>query len=373
MEQSEYSAIRNEDGQLVGALRSADGAKIPLDDKQLGAWIEGQPQGNWAEYVVPAEGHVFQEIEDLIRYCKEAGILLCANGQASGAARLAYSSAATYHEHGYLMRLERAVAGGEGSTSADGLAGVSSNVWVTRKLYHQFDSELLDEKGTVRRLSTWPIRRSFVYIDVSDFSQYRGGEQALIITSLVSIVFNRSYWNNPFAAFGRCDLEAMLCIGDGYIFVFRDSLAATCFAAWLAELVELLVARKGVPIEFHFRIGVHVGPVLCFWDWGRGVQVGTDETYGYSGGDWNYIGDGINGGQRVLAAIGKETDDVLFLSGEVRQELLARDDGSDPCRKVLNSLRNKGRRADKHGKLWRVYEVNHSDLCGSECTGCVMP
>src|SRR5271165_6955514 len=55
MEQPEYRAIRNEDGQLVCAIRTADGAQIPLDDKQLGAWIEGQPPESWAEYVVPAD------------------------------------------------------------------------------------------------------------------------------------------------------------------------------------------------------------------------------------------------------------------------------------------------------------------------------
>ena len=50
------------------------------------------------------------------------------------------------------------------------------------------------------------------------------------------------------------------------------------------------------------------GPVYTFWDTGRGA--------------WNYIGEGINGGNRVLGVIGKDQDDVVFVSAEVRQELI---------------------------------------------------
>src|SRR5439155_21171504 len=99
----------------------------------------------------------------------------------------------------------------------------------------------------------------------------------------------------------RQGLEAQICIGDGYIYVFSEPDRAAYFAGCLAYLIELQVARERLPIDFHFRIGVHVGPVFCFWDPDRDK--------------WNYIGDGINGGQRVLAAIGKEKDDVVYVSG----------------------------------------------------------
>ena len=77
----------------------------------------------------------------------------------------------------------------------------------------------------------------------------------------------------------------MLCIGDGYIFVFDDSVSATYFAAFLAQLVESMISNKRI-VEFHFRMGVHVGKVFGFYDIGRD--------------GWNYVGDGINGGNRVL-------------------------------------------------------------------------
>ena len=95
-----------------------------------------------------------------------------------------------------------------------------------------------------------------------------------------------------------------------------------------------------------------LGLVRTFWDPGRR--------------DWNYIGDGINGGQRVLSAIGKDADDVVFVSGQVRQRVLGGALGADahtePGRSVITHLQNRGRRLDKHGYPWRVYQLNHSSL-----------
>lgn len=57
-----------------------------------------------------------------------------------------------------------------------------------------------------------------------------------------------------------------MCIGDGYIFVFREAMEATYFAAYLAHLIEVMVANRQLPVNFHFRMGVHVGPVYTFWE-----------------------------------------------------------------------------------------------------------
>jgi class 3 adenylate cyclase len=111
-------------------------------------------------------------------------------------------------------------------------------------------------------------------------------------------------------------------------------------------VIEVMVAKRIVPVEFHFRMGVHVGLVYCFWDAGRN--------------GWNYAGSGINGGSRVLSAIGKDTDDVLFISAEVRQQIIAANDQTSVFRDLIANLHNRGRRNDKHGNSWRVYEVNHT-------------
>jgi len=230
--------------------------------------------------------------------------------------------------------------------------------------------ELADEGSEARRLSSWPIDRCFVYLDVSDFSQQRPGQQSLIIRSIISMARNWTYWNRGFALAAYLAVEAMLCIGDGYIFVLKEPKHGAYFAAYLATLVEERVARGLEPVEFHFRIGVHFGPVYCFWDWGRGgaedVQkplIHPETMDRNERGDWNFIGEGINGGQRVLAAAGKDTDDVLFISGQVRSKLMAEADGIHECRPILDFLVNRGRHADKHGRRWRLYEVNHPRAC----------
>jgi class 3 adenylate cyclase len=139
-------------------------------------------------------------------------------------------------------------------------------------------------------------------------------------------------------------LEASLCIGDGYIYVFKAAKAATEFAAWLAHEIETRVAKKSLPVEFHFRIGVHIGPVFRFWDPGRE--------------DWNYIGDGINGGNRVLNAMGKDTDDVVFVSSAIHDQLIA-EHGTETTDNLLRqAMRSRGRHTDKQGKRWRIYELH---------------
>jgi class 3 adenylate cyclase len=184
---------------------------------------------------------------------------------------------------------------------------------VTLELLEQLGPLLADDTHELRRRSTWPIERAFVYLDVSDFSKFASGHQLLVVASLVKLL-DEENWNYGDGKWARQDLEAQLCIGDGYVYVFKDAEKATVFAGYLAQLIEQGVASNIIP-EFHFRIGVHVGKARCFWDPGRK--------------DWNYVGDGINGGSRVVAVIGKEMDDVVFVSAEVRQKIMAKATGRD--------------------------------------------
>ena len=95
-----------------------------------------------------------------------------------------------------------------------------------------------------------------------------------------------------------------------------------------------------------------MGPVYLFWDPGRK--------------DWNYIGEGINGGMRVLEAVGKEKDDVVFISGEVREQLQAGFRQGGYGLLIKSCLQNRGRRQDKHKEYRRVYELSHTQLCGKD-------
>lgn len=214
-----------------------------------------------------------------------------------------------------------------------GLVRTASGFVVTEDLYQRLCKDIQVETSEIRRYSTRPISRTFVFVDVSGFSQMPSGVQLLVVIALVRLSNARSGEVKP--------PEAELCIGDGYIYVFEDALNAVLFSADLATRIEDEVATEKAP-EFHFRIGIHSGPVRWFWDPGRR--------------DWNYIGDGINGAQRVLGAIGKDTDDVVFASAEVRQSILI---GRERER-LIAAFDNKGRVKDKHGDYWRVYRINHS-------------
>jgi hypothetical protein len=320
------------------------------------------------------KGMILVTASEVIDSCKKDGTRLFVDEEAEGCV-LQGKVEATDEKHGPLVRLWKAVARHDTNflePGNPGFAAVKSVLLVPQEVHKSLSDQLANDCSDIRRLSTWPITRCFVYVDVSDFSQHLPGQQALIIGSLVSMVRSWRYWNG-FALRSWQELEAMLCIGDGYIFVLKDAAHATWFAAHLAQLIEVRVARQLVPVEFHFRMGVHVGEVYCFWDWGRGGHEGADMVVERPGewqrtelGNWNYIGDGINGGQRVLAAVGKETDDVLFISGQVRKNLTAKDEGDAPHRMILDCLLNRGRKTDKHNKFWRVYEVNHGGLCGDK-------
>ena len=220
-----------------------------------------------------------------------------------------------------------------GVDDGSGLAGVPSDLVVSDQLYTQLCEIIRDEISDVCRYSSRPIVRAFVYVDISDFSKMPDGIQLLVVLALVRIAEATMH------SIGQA--EAALCIGDGYIYVWNEAIGATRFAANLANEIERSVAAGAAP-DFHFRIGVHVGPVRWFLDPGRN--------------DWNYTGSGINGGNRVLSAIGKETDDVVFVSSEVRRAI-AKDNEKGL---LLQAMHNRGRRKDKHDNPWRVYELNHA-------------
>jgi hypothetical protein len=117
----------------------------------------------------------------------------------------------------------------------------------------------------------------------------------------------------------------------------------------VADLIERLIASDRL-IEFHFRISVHVGPVYRFWDRFAG---------GGKEGRWNYIGEGITEGERVLSAIGKDKDDIVYLSASTRKKIRAEREHNSPYN-ATPWLQNRGRQEDKHKKLRGVYEINHT-------------
>jgi class 3 adenylate cyclase len=363
-----YEATRDASGDTESIRRSEDGTAVPIDpDNQqfcdFLTWAAESPNRTshqWVmDYGLPPDGRFFGEVEPLISECKRRGILLATDGRTIQIDRdldielshfkLSPGRPVPKRPVWRFFAITRAKA------ASVGIEAEAIHTWVSEGLLERLFEELQKPDSDTRRVSAWAVEKTFLFVDVSDFSRHLAVHQALIINSLISTAAGD--FSQPLHWIGAADdLEASLCIGDGYIFVFRHPGYATVFAARLAARIETMMAKRSLPVEFHFRMGIHTGPVFRFWDPGRQ--------------GWNYIGDGINGGQRVLSAIGKDTDDVVFVSDRVRQCIVAGPPESIPYKVkwksdfphegILAQLQNRGRRADKHGNLWRVYEVNHT-------------
>jgi hypothetical protein len=223
----------------------------------------------------------------------------------------------------------------------DGVIGAPGHVWMTEDLRVEVEKELAkSSENETQWFSSKRFERTFVYLDISDFSKYPAGQETLILGAIIHLLRAPHYWRMLCNTY-----EFAFCIGDGYIFAFHNAVTAVEFAAQLARLIDEHVANKVFSVPFHFRIGIHTGLVYRFWDIGRD--------------GWNYIGDGINGGNRVLAAAGKAVDDVIYLSDAVRNELLKANDGTSGIGGLIGALTNKGRHKDKHDNPWRIYELNY--------------
>jgi class 3 adenylate cyclase len=340
--------------QTDGAVTEAVGGPFSVTDdgpelQELRTWYSGRFQRPFDPHLrLPPESHVFLHPEPLVDFCKKAGFLLhCLPPGDFTAGDPIYPDNPL---RALFMTWARKGVPGQ-SDNQQGTTPHSLDWWVPPEVLEVLNQALRDEGSSVRRVSSWPIVRTFVYLDISDFSKFSPLEEALVINSLVWLVDQGQFWLGDAAGLpGK--IEARMCIGDGYIFVFREAMEATYFAAYLAHLIEVAAANDRLPVSFHFRMGVHVGPVYTFWDPGRR--------------DWNYIGDGINGGNRVLSAIDKGSDDMLYVSSEVRQKLMASSGRFQHFARLLRHLHNRGRREDKHRRPWRVYEVGHAAVCEND-------
>jgi class 3 adenylate cyclase len=357
-----YVEERTDDGFLNGFRRTSDGVLISLNPeyreyKEFLDWNSTQLNPlDVTPFVVPKTSFYFADREQLIAHCKRFGIMLFDTGCTWSPGELAVAKTAMMRDNKIACLLYKAVPAIKISRSFhSGITSEFSNIWIDQELHAAIKAELPDEDSPIRRLSSWPIRRTFVYIDVSDFSKFPSGQQALVINSIVRVVDDELSWGGQMGSECQKGIEAKICIGDGYIFVFKEPVVAACFAGWLAFIIErhLALGHDILPVEFHFRMGVHVGDVFCFWDPGRDR--------------WNYIGDGINGGQRVLAAAGKEKDDVVYVSDKVRRAIEAARSDGPPSPELSSNLHNRGRHADKHNNYWRIYEMSHTDLIAPWC------
>ena len=367
-----YVLWTNPGGSVVQAEREGKLFFPIVNNKQDPAFL---PVRQWAaeqsppvnlDAKFPANAAIFFDQDSLVRFCERQNIMLFVRENRELAPLVT-----TVVEGGLsLDALFRAVPVPPGDTvlgSSSGITRDASYLWVTSQLFLAMKDALKRGDEPLSNIFSIPVSGAFVYLDVSDFSGYPPAQQVLVINTINSIVDYPPYWDAPGAGEASQSLETRLCIGDGYIFVFKDPLKATFFAAYLAELIQQLSALRermgprGIPIEFHFRMAVHCGPVYRFFDPGRK--------------DWNFIGEGINGGNRVLNVIEKSYDDVLYVSDQIVRAARSQP-ANPPFTEIRSHLESRGRRKDKHDKPWRVFLLNHDRLCGgyvSQMIGTLLP
>jgi len=352
--QPPYTVTRDTDGH-VDEIRDSDGLGVPKDphDQRYCDFLTWASHNQWEidhkQFPLYKEQTFFSSRDRLVEHCRNCGITLATDeGFLADCDRRLVTKGPWFDSHHTenFYTVFRASAGPSSNNSFDGTVAGDSGIWVTSQLIDDLGRELCVDDSDIRRLSAWPVPRSFVTLDISDFSEYPAGQQLLIIKSLIQLVGTRRYWDIGRAAHLHHGYEEALCIGDGYVYVFTSVLDSTVFAAHLAKLIEVIGAKGRLPVPFHFRIGLHFGEVYSFWDPGRK--------------GWNYSGSGINGSRRVLEAIGKDRDDMIFMSGEFKDELVRTNDATSTFRAILGTLQNRGRHRDKHGNPWRVYELNQS-------------
>lgn len=360
MSQATFSVFEN------NIVRSPEGTRIPIDptSKEYGTTLT---EISFARNI-PVDFNVlkpkcryFCDIDSLVDYVRDEGLLLWTEPKQPGgdrhwipktSSKFTLFDTRFYQLHKVGTVREETDSGFEYQTKRTPV-----DIWAAEHCFADLEEHLQLDNSAVRCVSALPTRRCFVYFDISDFSKYRPIEQALVITYLSSLIGKESHWlSSGSIAFQSFEKRwPPLCIGDGYIICYEHATPAVVFAVSLARKIELAIADFSIPIDFHFRVSIHFGKVLRFWDVGKK--------------GWNFVGSGINGGNRVLSAIGKETDDLIFVSWEVRNALMKERNESSLAQRFIEATQPRGRRSDKHGNMWRVFEINHSQIDTSHFFG----
>jgi len=287
----------------------------------------------------------FESAAEVVEHCKEKGLMLWVEPEPNEPRFQAHpDSDGSGHFRLVSVRTER-----KSGVGLDGIhQGDTTDFTVSERALSEMNEQAGNDRADVRRISNRSINRAFIYLDISDFSTLAPGKQVLVINDLSSQVLLRAYLDHDIYQ-GQRDvsgLESQICIGDGYILVYRDAALAAKIACSIAADIDVRRARKWLSVPFHYRMSVHWGPVYSFFDPGRK--------------DWNYVGSGINDGHRVLEAIGSRLDDVVYISESVRDEILRGDTSHAPLSGMHGYMTNEGRSKDKHGIPRRLYRMDHT-------------
>ena len=130
----------------------------------------------------------FDDKDKLVKYCKEHGIMLFVDNLRPLETRKI--AVASEKERDGQTWFEYAKAGYEYPPTEpviDGLKEVPSGIVVSPDLHGALLHDIQNDCDDIRRLSSWPIERTFVYVDISNFSSYVPAQQAIVINDLIQL------------------------------------------------------------------------------------------------------------------------------------------------------------------------------------------
>jgi hypothetical protein len=218
-EEPQYKIEKDGEGRVSTIRFSADDRQLPIDpdDREYCKFL------TWAATQSPPIAATFERLEkgsvylgqeaDVVAYCKEHGVVLLCGVYTGGGKHQLASPTSVEHSvpvsvnHDPLKTTNSAGAPGrflfyrlykaaDGQYTESGGAADCERlqVFVSHSLDVRLNALLADENSEIRALSTWPVEKTFVYVDVSDFSTHPVGRQQLIINSLIQITTNDKLW-----------------------------------------------------------------------------------------------------------------------------------------------------------------------------------
>ncbi len=161
-------------------------------------------------------------VDELVTHLRETGEVLFAPEQLRAAADRSLLAENGPAGDWLLSTCGPALSEGDDWGDPGGLRPRYGQLQVSEELYQTLCKDIQDERSAVRRHSSRPIERAFVFVDVSDFSKLASGVQLLVVLALIRLA------KVTLKVLG-VSVEAQLCIGDGYIFVFKSAVTATFF------------------------------------------------------------------------------------------------------------------------------------------------
>ena len=173
---AEYSVERDANNTAVRLLRA--GVEVPINPESQEfcdflSWDSRQPDSLDESIGTRIKGNYFADIDRLVDQVKRLAIRLFVGDQSPNAL-IANSSFRLPALNLRLWHLQEAV-GRPVFTDAESQSGIygwpiNPPMFVTEPLLQRIAEQLNDESSGIRRLSSLPIRRAFLYLDISDFS-----------------------------------------------------------------------------------------------------------------------------------------------------------------------------------------------------------